>query len=58
MAAFAALPVRDWLKKHDAVSAEDFAKEPLRNRLAVLQSRALHAAGHAGQITLALKRRQ
>jgi len=57
MAAFVELPAAEWLKKHDAVSEEDFAKEPLRNRLAVLQSRTLHAAGHAGQITLALKRR-
>ena len=56
MAAFVALPAGDWLKKHDAVSEEDFAKEPLRNRLAVLQSRTLHAGFHGGQIILALKR--
>jgi hypothetical protein len=57
-AAFVELPPEEWLKKHEAVSEEDFAKEPLRNRLAVLQSRTLHAGAHAGQIALAMKRRQ
>jgi hypothetical protein len=51
-AAIESLPAADWLKRHDAVSEEDFAKEPLRNRLAVLQSRAGHAMFHAGQIRL------
>jgi hypothetical protein len=51
-AAIEALPAADWLKRHDAVSEEDFAKEPLRNRLAVLHSRAGHAMFHAGQIRL------
>jgi hypothetical protein len=57
-AAFEALPPEEWLQKHEAVSAEDFAKEPLRNRLAVLLSRTNHAAFHAGQIILALKRQE
>ena len=43
----------EWLERHDAVSPEDFAKEPHRNRLAVLLSRTQHAAGHEGQIRLA-----
>jgi hypothetical protein len=47
-----ALPAADWLKRHSAVSEEDFAKEPLRNRLSVLQSRTAHAMFHAGQIRL------
>jgi DinB superfamily len=51
-AAIEALPAADWLKRHSAVSEEDFAREPLRNRLAVLQSRAGHAMFHAGQIRL------
>lgn len=45
----------DFLKKHGAVSAEDFAKDPLRNRLAVLQNRTSHAAFHEGQIRLVRK---
>lgn len=51
-AAIEARPAEDWLKRHDAVSDEDFAKEPHRNRLAVLLSRTAHAAFHSGQITL------
>ena len=46
------LSVEEWLKKHGAVSAEDFDKDPLRNRLAVLMSRTNHASFHAGQIRL------
>jgi len=52
--AMAALPPEEWLKKHNAVSDEDFAKDPLRNRLSVLQTRTTHAGFHAGQIRLAL----
>ena len=43
----------EWLKKHASVSQEDFAKDPTRNRLAVLLNRTNHASYHAGQITLA-----
>ncbi|HEY0513465.1 MAG TPA: DinB family protein, partial [Thermoanaerobaculia bacterium] len=56
LAAFERLRPEEWLERHDAVSAEDFAKEPLRNRLAVLLSRTQHAAGHEGQIRLAKPR--
>ncbi|MBW8748024.1 MAG: DinB family protein [Acidobacteria bacterium] len=42
----------DWLKKHNAVSDEDFAKEPTRNRLAVFLSRTNHVSFHAGQLVL------
>ena len=52
-AAFEKMAPQDWLQKHSAVSEEDFAKEPLRNRLAVLMSRTNHASFHAGQIRLA-----
>ena len=50
--AMEALPAEAWLERHDAVSAEDFAKEPLRNRLSVLLSRTAHAQFHTGQIRL------
>jgi hypothetical protein len=49
---FASLSAADWLKKHGAVSEEDFLKEPLRNRLAVLLSRTNHLAYHLGQTAL------
>jgi len=53
LAAFEKLRPEEWLERHDAVSAEDFANEPLRNRLAVLLSRAQHASLHEGQMRLA-----
>jgi len=51
--AFEALSPQEWLQKHTAVSADDFAKQPLRNRLSVLLSRTNHASYHAGQMILA-----
>ena len=54
-AEFAKLSPADWLKKHTAVSAEDFAKEPHRNRVSVLLSRTGHVAYHLGQVALAPK---
>ncbi len=45
----------DWVGKHTAVSEEDFAANPLRNRLSVLLSRTNHVAYHLGQIALAPK---
>jgi hypothetical protein len=50
--AFESLKPAQWLERHTSVSEQDFAKEPLRNRLAVLQSRTNHAAFHAGQVRL------
>jgi hypothetical protein len=54
-AAIRALPPTEWLERHDAVSPEDFAREPLRNRLAVLLSRSAHVQFHTGQIRLVAK---
>jgi hypothetical protein len=56
LAAFEQLKPEEWLERHDSVSAEDFAKEPLRNRLAVLLSRAQHTTLHEGQMRLAKSR--
>jgi len=39
-----------WLDRHMSVSAEDFAKEPHRNKLNVLLSRASHINYHRGQL--------
>jgi hypothetical protein len=50
--AMESLPAEAWLQKHDAVSVDDFAREPLRNRLAVLLSRTAHVQFHTGQIRL------
>jgi len=43
----------DWLSKHTAVSDDDFAKDPARNRIAVLMSRTNHLSFHSGQAILA-----
>jgi DinB superfamily len=50
-----AMPPADLLKRHESVSEQDFAKEPLRNRVAVLSSAMTHMMLHAGQIRLVLK---
>lgn len=52
---FATLSADEWLQRHKAMSEEDYAKDPTRNRLAVLLSRTNHMSYHLGQITLALK---
>jgi hypothetical protein len=41
-----------WFEKHTAVSDEDFAIEPHRNRLNVVLSRSNHLSYHLGQISL------
>jgi DinB superfamily len=56
LAAFEQLRPEEWLERHDSVSPEDFAKEPLRNRLAVLLSRTQHTSLHEGQMRLAKSR--
>jgi hypothetical protein len=45
----------DFLLKHEAVSAEDFEQEPLRNRLSIFETRTAHAMFHAGQIRLVVR---
>ena len=42
----------DWLSRHTAVSEEDFAKEPNRNKLNVLITRTIHQGYHLGQLAL------
>jgi len=44
-----------WLQRHMAMSDEEYAKDPTRNRLSVLLSRTNHLSYHLGQIILALK---
>jgi hypothetical protein len=47
---FNALQPQDWFEKHTAVSAEDFAKEPYRNKLNVILNRTAHQSYHLGQM--------
>jgi hypothetical protein len=41
-----------WFQKHTSVSAEDFAKEPHRNKLNLIINRTNHLANHFGQLLL------
>ena len=52
---FQSLSTDEWLLRHRAMSEEDYAKDPTRNRLAVLLSRTNHLSHHLGQVALALK---
>jgi len=52
LAAFEKLSAAEWLQKHASVSDEDFAKDPSRNRFAILLSRTNHLAFHLGQTVL------
>jgi hypothetical protein len=52
-AAFERFTLEDWLRKHTAVSDEEFVKDPARNRLAIVISRTNHASHHSGQVVLA-----
>jgi hypothetical protein len=52
LAGFASLSPAQWLEKHSSVSEEDFAKDPSRNRFAILLSRTGHIAFHVGQTAL------
>ncbi len=49
------LSADNWFEKHSLVSAEDFAKEPHRNKLNVLLSRTFHLHHHYGQLAPVLK---
>jgi hypothetical protein len=51
-AGFESLSPAQWLERHSSVSEEDFAKDPSRNRFAILLSRTVHIAFHIGQTAL------
>jgi hypothetical protein len=50
--AFTQWTTDEWLQKHTTVSAEDFAREPHRNRFSVVVSRNTHMSYHLGQAIL------
>ena len=47
---FQRLTPAEWFQRHNAVSEEDFKKEPHRNKLNVLINRSGHLASHYGQL--------
>ncbi|MEI9958348.1 MAG: DinB family protein [Ferruginibacter sp.] len=46
------LKPQEWFEKHTAVTDEDFAKEPNRNKLNIVLTRSTHLAYHHGQLVL------
>ena len=52
---YAKLSADEWFEKHSSVTAEDFAKEPHRNRLNVVIGRTNHMQYHIGQMALLKK---
>ena len=42
----------EWFQKHNSVSAEDFIKEPHRNKLNIIITRTSHLSYHIGQFIL------
>ena len=46
------LKPEDWFEKHTAVSAEEFIKEPYRNKLNIIITRTSHLSYHIGQLAL------
>jgi hypothetical protein len=46
------LSADNWFDKHNSVSAEDFAKEPHRNKLNIIITRTTHLCYHSGQLML------
>ncbi|HTE00262.1 MAG TPA: DinB family protein [Mucilaginibacter sp.] len=46
----AQMPVDEWFNRHTSVSAEDFAKEPHRNKLNIVINRTNHLSYHLGQM--------
>ena len=49
---FENLKPEEWFEKHTAVSAEDFSKEPHRNKLNIILTRTTHLQYHLGQLQL------
>ncbi|MDP4150389.1 MAG: DinB family protein [Bacteroidota bacterium] len=52
---FKSMTTGDWFSQHTRMSADDFVKEPHRNKLSVLLSRTSHMAYHHGQLVLLRK---
>jgi hypothetical protein len=50
------LPAEAWFAKHSAVSADDFEREPHRNKLNILINRTIHQGYHLGQLVYLLSK--
>ncbi|MBK9733321.1 MAG: DinB family protein [Chitinophagaceae bacterium] len=50
------LSADDWFTRHNAVSEEDFIKEPHRNKLNIILNRTNHQSYHLGQLMYLVKK--
>ncbi|MFI5159689.1 MAG: DinB family protein [Sphingobacteriales bacterium] len=50
-----AVQPNEWFARHNSVSAEDFAKEPQRNKLNLIINRTNHLSTHWGQLVYLTK---
>jgi len=55
---FESLQAEEWFERHTAVSAEDFVKEPHRNKLNIVLTRTTHLSYHTGQMILLKQKEQ
>ena len=46
----------EWFTRHSAISEEDFAKEPHRNKLNIIINRTNHLSYHLGQLAYLVKK--
>ena len=46
----------EWFSRHTAVSVDDFAKEPQRNKLNIIVNRSNHLSYHLGQLAFLAKK--
>jgi hypothetical protein len=53
---FSKMTANEWFQRHNSVSAEDFAKEPHRNKLNIIINRTGHLSAHYGQLVLLRQR--
>jgi hypothetical protein len=53
---FEKMTADEWFERHTSVSAEDFSKEPHRNKLNVLINRTNHTSYHLGQLIYLAKK--
>ena len=53
MEIFSQMTPEDWFSRHNAMTDEDFAQNPARNKMSVLLNRTGHVAYHLGQLVLA-----
>ncbi|HVK46627.1 MAG TPA: DinB family protein [Pseudobacter sp.] len=52
---FNTMQVQDWTDRHQAVTEEDFQKEPHRNKIGMLINRTAHLSYHLGQLIYLIK---